>query len=87
MITGSTVIFVMSYLEDNMGAFDGIRIPYDRTCEPTVTEESPSSITSPSMDEWCSFNSNQPYEYPWGKKHKNPFFIGPYLPCKTKEYT
>lgn len=28
--------------------------------------------------DWMAENSNQPYEYPWGRKEKNPRFIGPY---------
>lgn len=57
-----------------MGAFDGLRIPYDRTTDGEDPEPGPAHYPGSYNDEI----SNTPYLYPWGRKERNPFFIGPY---------
>lgn len=57
-----------------MGAFDGLRIPYDRTVDGEDPEPGPAHYPG----DYASENSNMPYLYPWGRKERNPFFIGPY---------
>ena len=57
-----------------MGAFDGLRIPYDRTTDGEDPEPGPAHYPGSYNDE----SSNIPYLYPWGRKERNPFFIGPY---------
>jgi len=58
-----------------MGAFCGLRIPYDRTVEGTG-EEPVGPPHYPGVFAWE--NANTPYVYPWGLKERNPFFVGPY---------
>jgi hypothetical protein len=58
-----------------MGVFDGLRIPYDRTTDGEDPEPGPAYYSGNYNDE----NSNTLYLYPWGRKERNPFFIGPYL--------
>ena len=55
-----------------MGAFDGLRIPYDHTVE----GEDPAPGPAHYLGNYS--NSHAPYLFPWGQKVRNPFFIGPY---------
>ena len=57
-----------------MAAFDGLRIPYDRTAAGEDPEPGPAHYPG----DYGSENSNTPYLYPWGRKERNPFFVGPY---------
>lgn len=57
-----------------MGAFDGLRIPYARSW-PHREESCGIKRTSSS----AAWREPEPaYLYPWGRKERNPFFIGPY---------
>lgn len=57
-----------------MGAFDGLRFYQMPSTE--KIKETPGPAHYPGN--WQAENSNQPYEYPWGRKEKNQWFIGPY---------
>jgi hypothetical protein len=61
-------------LGSDMGAFDGLRIPYDHTTDGEDPEPGPAHYPG----DYASENSNMPYLYPWGRKERNPFFVGPY---------
>lgn len=60
-----------------MGAFSGLRIPYDNTHSPREADLPDPKL--PAINEWAVLSSNTPYNYPWGRKTRNPVFIGPFL--------
>jgi hypothetical protein len=62
-----------------MGAFTGLRIPYDCTVE---GDDSPPGKPHYPGD-YRSESANTPYIYPWGRKERNPFFVGPYPEGET----
>jgi hypothetical protein len=57
-----------------MGAFTGLRIPYDHTVEGEELPPGPPHYPGHHSSEL----SNTPYVYPWGRKERNAFFVGPY---------
>jgi len=57
-----------------MNAFRGLRISYDHTTDSEESEPGPAHYPGNYNDE----SSNTAYLYPWGRKERNPFFIGPY---------
>ena len=60
-----------------MSAFAGLRIPSTLVFSYSENyEETPGESIYPGN--YNSENSNTPFAYPWGKKHRNMFFIGPH---------
>ena len=59
-----------------MGAFAGLSIPSTLGFVGPVNKETPGKPIYPGN--YNSENSNAPFVYPWGKKHRNMFFIGPH---------
>ena len=57
-----------------MGAFDGFRF-YQISVVRSVREV-PGPAAYPG--DWKAENSNAPFNYPWGRKVRNPGFIGPH---------
>lgn len=55
-----------------MSAFAGLRIPYERPW-PSQKSDTPPNTGG------CFVYAEPAYVYPWGRKERNPFFIGPYL--------
>jgi hypothetical protein len=61
-------------MEKYMGAFDGLNL-YQMKID-TRYEEVPDDTNC--KNNWSVVNSNSPYNYPYGKKLRNPDFIGPH---------
>lgn len=59
-----------------MGAFDGMQFYQIKQCAQTKETQGPAVYPG----DWVAENSNTPFIYPWGKKVRNPNFIGPYAP-------
>ena len=64
------------YLGKYMGAFTGLYIPSILGFSEPVNKETFGKPIYPGN--YNSENSNTLFVYPWGKKHRNMFFIGPH---------
>ena len=63
-------------VEGQMGAFTGLYIPSTLGFGEPSYKKTPGKPIYPG--DYKSENSNAPFVYPWGKKHRNMFFIGPH---------